>query len=92
MLVIPALGNLRQEDCRKFKSSLGFTSEFKLSLDYTVRPCLKNTKQNLEVTLKLTSNFFDGSWVSSLREQFISGSVLKACACRGETLHKSLPC
>jgi hypothetical protein len=44
MLVIPALGRLRQED-NKFEPRLGYISEFQISQDYIFRPCHQK-KQN----------------------------------------------
>lgn len=40
MPIIPALWRLRHEDCHELKASLGH-SEFKASLNYIARPCLK---------------------------------------------------
>jgi hypothetical protein len=46
MLIIPALGRLRQEDS-EFKAGLNYNSEFKASLSYVVRPCLKTTMKRV---------------------------------------------
>jgi hypothetical protein len=45
--VTPAFGRLRQEDC-----------EFEASLDYTVKPCLKNKNNNKKGFLYLLFFFF----------------------------------
>lgn len=39
--VISALGKLQQEYHQEFEGSLGYLSEFKASLCFIVRPCLK---------------------------------------------------
>ena len=45
MPVIPALRRLRQEDRCEFETSLGYKSEFKVSLNCIMRPCLKKDKE-----------------------------------------------
>lgn len=45
MPVISALGRLRQEDHCDFQAGLGYTSKFRASLYYIVRPCLKKKER-----------------------------------------------
>lgn len=45
MLVISALGRVRQEDCCEFEASLGYTFEFNVSLNNKGRPCLKKKRK-----------------------------------------------
>lgn len=58
MPVIPALGRLRQEAGHEFKAGLGYT-EFKASMDYILRACLKKPKSNEKtVIFSFRSVFF----------------------------------
>lgn len=46
MPVIPVLGRLRPEDHHNLEANLGYMTEFKDYLHYTVRPFPRNQKTN----------------------------------------------
>lgn len=45
MLVIPALGKLRQEDCQEFKASIGYVLNTGIARTIRARPCVNKTKK-----------------------------------------------
>lgn len=63
--IIPALRRQRQEDCHKFEASQGYVrSEFKASLDYIGKLCLrKQTKDQVsEQTAPLSKREQQVTW------------------------------
>lgn len=68
-LILP-LRRLKQEDCPNFEASLGYYSEYKMSLDYTARVCLKTlTKNWRETTTNRTADACDPSTLWRWRQE-----------------------
>lgn len=53
MLVIPALGKLRQEDCQEFKASIGYVLNTGIARTIRARPCVNKTKKGVAQLYKI---------------------------------------